>query len=128
MTNYVCNMFVVILSNTIICKQVCVLHCFVFVAFVYNFIVKQCKRKTPVFRFFIFVTICFIFELENTRIYWINSICFTTIKISLFFFNVSIYLFFYVFYDFELLRILTIFFLMFDDLMFYLSGSYDCDG
>ena len=40
--------FVVILSNTMICKQC---HCFVFVAFVYNFNVKQCKSKTPVLLF-----------------------------------------------------------------------------
>ena len=54
--------FVVILTNKIICKQICLLYCFVFVAFVYNLNVKQCEYKTPVSRFFIFVTIlCFQF-------------------------------------------------------------------
>ena len=38
--------FVVILSSTIICKQVCLLALFShFVAFVYNFNVKRCKGK-----------------------------------------------------------------------------------
>ena len=37
--------FVVILINTNICKQVCSLHCFVSVAFVYNFNVKRHKTK-----------------------------------------------------------------------------------
>ena len=50
--------FVVILSCSIIFKQVCLLHCFVFVDFVYNFNVKRCKSKTPAPRFFIFITIC----------------------------------------------------------------------
>ena len=60
--------FVVILSSTIICKQVC----FVLVASVYNFNVKQFKSKTPVFRFFSFVTSIhgkrrnfFVSELKN---------------------------------------------------------------
>ena len=42
------QMFVVILSSTIICKQVCLLHCFVFVAYIYNLNVQRCKSKTPV--------------------------------------------------------------------------------
>ena len=37
--------FVVILSSTIICKQVCLLNCVVFVALVYNFNVKPCQSK-----------------------------------------------------------------------------------
>ena len=40
---FVMLVFVVILS-----KQVCLLHCFIFVAFVYNFIVERCKSKTNV--------------------------------------------------------------------------------
>ena len=48
-------MFVVILNSTIICKKVSWLYSFVFVAFVYNFNIKGCKSKTPVFRFFIFI-------------------------------------------------------------------------
>ena len=51
--------FLVILNSTIICKQDCLLHCFVFVAFVYNFSVKGCKNKTPASWFFLFVTIYF---------------------------------------------------------------------
>ena len=38
----------------IICKQVCLLHCFGFVDFVYNFNVKRCKTIEPVLRFFRF--------------------------------------------------------------------------
>ena len=38
--------FVVILSLTLMCKQVCLQYCFVFVAFVYNFNVKQWEIKT----------------------------------------------------------------------------------
>ena len=52
-------LFVVILSSTIICILVCLLHCFVFVAFVYNSNVKRCKSKTQGSRFFLVVTICF---------------------------------------------------------------------
>ena len=48
--------FIVILSSTIICKQICGLHCFVFIALVYNFNAKQSKNNTPVSGFFIFVT------------------------------------------------------------------------
>ena len=51
------SVFVVILSSTIICKQFCLLHCCVFVAFVYNFNVKRCKSKIPVSRFSNFVTV-----------------------------------------------------------------------
>ena len=40
--------FAVILRNAIICKYVCLLHCFVFVDFPYNFNVKRCKSKTPI--------------------------------------------------------------------------------
>ena len=47
-------MFVVVVSSTIICKQVCVLHCFVFLAVVYKFNVKRYKGKAPAFRFFHF--------------------------------------------------------------------------
>ena len=36
---------------TIICKQVCTLHCFVLVVFLYNFIVKHYKTKIPISRF-----------------------------------------------------------------------------
>ena len=50
--------FVVILSCSIIFKQACLLHCFFFVTFVYNFNVKRCKCKTPAPRFVIFITIC----------------------------------------------------------------------
>ena len=44
--------FVVILKSTLVCKQVCLQHCFVFVVFVYNFDAKRSKCNTPVFRFF----------------------------------------------------------------------------
>ena len=48
--------FIVILSHTIICKQVCLLHCFAFAVLVQNFNVKQCKGNRPVSGFFIFIT------------------------------------------------------------------------
>ena len=40
----------VILSSAIICKKVCLLHCFKFLAFVYNFNVNRCKTNTTVSR------------------------------------------------------------------------------
>ena len=45
--------FVIILCSTIICKQVCSLHSYVFVAFVYNFNVNRCRSKIPTNIFFI---------------------------------------------------------------------------
>ena len=44
-------LFVAILSSAIICKQVCLRHCFVVVAFAYNFKMKRCKTKTTQPRF-----------------------------------------------------------------------------
>ena len=44
--------FVVILSSSTICKQVCLLPSFILVTFVYNFNVKQCKSNIPASRFF----------------------------------------------------------------------------
>ena len=52
------NYFYGIVYGIVICKPVCLLHCFVFVAIVYNFNVKQCKSKTSLSCFLIFVTIC----------------------------------------------------------------------
>ena len=49
--------FIVILSIMNICKQVCLLQCFVFVTCIYNFNVKRCKSKTSVSWFLVFVTI-----------------------------------------------------------------------
>ena len=37
--------FVVILSSMIICKQICLLYCFAFAVFVYNFNVKRTSIK-----------------------------------------------------------------------------------
>ena len=37
---------VVIVSSTIACKQVCLLHCFGFVGFIYNFNIKRYESKT----------------------------------------------------------------------------------
>ena len=64
---FLISMFVVILNSTIICKQVCLLHCFVFVALVYNFNVKQWKSKTPASWVFIFVAIFRIFRLQKKK-------------------------------------------------------------
>ena len=41
--------FFVVLNSTLMYKQVCLLHCISFVAFVYNSNVKRCKSETPVF-------------------------------------------------------------------------------
>ena len=40
-------LFVVMLSSSVICKQVCLLQCYVFVVCVHNLKVKPCKSKTP---------------------------------------------------------------------------------
>ena len=58
--------FVIILSSTLICKQVCLPALFFCVAFIYKFNVKRCKSKTSVPRIFIFVTIfCIIVRVQN---------------------------------------------------------------
>ena len=75
--------FVVILSNTIICKQVCLLHCFIFVVFVCNYNLRHFKSKTPVSRFFIIVII--------------SSICCNLLTIGKWkFYVASLYIFFFV--------------------------------
>ena len=54
---FVMLVFVVISVSTIICKQACLLHCFILVAFLYDLNVKRYKCKPPLSRFVIFVTI-----------------------------------------------------------------------
>ena len=50
----------VVLKSILICKQFCLLHCFNFVAFVYNFNVKRYQSKTSVSRFFPFLSLMLI--------------------------------------------------------------------
>ena len=67
----------VISSSTINCKQVSVLHCVVYVAFVYNFNVKRCKSKTSESRFSIFVTILTLMDFYIWNLEFLKSLIYS---------------------------------------------------